>query len=135
MSKVFIDTNIFAYASDKNNPQKQTVAQDLLANIHNGVISTQVMQEFYSVATRKLSIDPLRARQIVKTFERFEIIPITYTLVYEAINLHILEQIQFWDALIIAAASSANCSEVLTEDLNEGQIIVGVQIVSPFMQH
>jgi predicted nucleic acid-binding protein len=46
-----------------------------------------------------------------------------------------LEQIQFWDALIIAAASSANCSEVLTEDLNEGQIIVGVQIVSPFMQH
>jgi predicted nucleic acid-binding protein len=135
MSKIFIDTNIFVYASDQNNPQKQMVAQDLLCNINNGVISTQVLQEFYAVATRKLSITPVKARQIIKTFEKFEITPITLTLVHEAINLNILDQIQFWDALIIAAASAANCFEVLTEDLNEGQIIAGVRVVNPFMRH
>jgi predicted nucleic acid-binding protein len=135
MSKVFIDTNIFAYASDKNNPQKQKIAQDLLSKLTDCVISTQVVQEFFSVATRKLNIEPLKARLIIKTFEKFEIIPITLKLVHEAIDLHILDKIQFWDALIIAAACSANCSEVLTEDLNEGQIISGVCVVNPFMLH
>jgi predicted nucleic acid-binding protein len=133
--KIFIDTNILVYASDKSDPEKQRIAQNLICNIHNGVISTQVMQEFYSVATRKLDIEPLKARQIVKTFERFEIIPTLPSLVLNAIDLHILEQLQFWDALIIAAASNANCTELLSEDLSTGQFINGVLVTNPFLVH
>jgi predicted nucleic acid-binding protein len=132
--KTFIDTNIFIYSLDSRDRRKQEIARNVLRGLENGAISTQVMQEFYAAVTRKFNVAPVDARKIVQTMERFEIIPTTPNLIYEAINLHILEQIQFWDAMIIAGGISANCTQILSEDFHTGQVIAGIKIVNPFKE-
>lgn len=136
MSKIFIDTNILVYALDKHNPQKQKTARKKLHSLTNdtifGVISTQVLQEFYVTATKKLSVEPLTAKNIMHSFENFEVISIDPPLIKEAIDCSILNQITFWDALIIVSAESAKCDTLWSEDLTDRQIIRGVQIQNIF---
>jgi predicted nucleic acid-binding protein len=97
-----------------------------------GVISTQIMQEFYVAATRKLGVAPLVAKGVLKTFATFEIVTISPPLIQEAIDCSILNQVSFWDALVLAAAAAAGCSTVYSEDLNAGQTILGVKVQNPF---
>jgi predicted nucleic acid-binding protein len=99
----------------------------------NGVISTQVLQEFYVASTRKLGTDPLIAKDILRTLERFETVVISPMLIREAVDCSILNHLSFWDALIIVAAESAHCETLWTEDLNHGQIIRGVRIENPLL--
>jgi len=135
MSKVFLDTNILVYALDNHDPVKRDLCRGILrkaAEDTAGVISTQVLQEFYVTATRKLGVDAVKAREIVRTFENLETVQITPGLVYEAIDCSILYRISFWDALIIAAAEAASCESILTEDLSHGQTVRGVRIENPF---
>lgn len=134
MSKVFLDTNLFIYSLDQSDPVKRDRCRDLLRGMvveKRGVISTQVLQEFYVAATRKLAADPLLIKDIITSLERFETVIIIPTLIKEAIDCSIINRISFWDALIIAAAESAHCDILWTEDLNDGQIIRSVQIVNP----
>jgi predicted nucleic acid-binding protein len=134
-SKVFIDTNILIYALDKHDTGKQSRCRQLLKSLADngiGVISTQVIQEFYVTITKKLGIDPLTAKEILVSFERFEIVITTLRMINEAIDCSIINRLSFWDALIISAAHEAKCNTVLTEDLNHGQIIRGATIVNPF---
>ncbi len=136
-SKVFIDTNILIYAADRHEPAKRKISRNLLKEIAGseaaGVISTQVLQEFFVTATRKLGIEPLLAKELVHSFKNFEVITIVPTLIEEAVDISILNKISFWDGLIIAAAESARCSSLLSEDLNHNQIIRGVTIINPFV--
>jgi len=134
MSKIFIDTNILVYSMDNFNLEKKEKSRLLLKSLakkHYGVISTQVMQEFYVAVTRKLCVDPVMAKNILHSFERFEIITVTPNLINDAIDCSIINQLSFWDSLILVSAESANCKEVWTEDLNDGQIIRGVKIENP----
>ena len=96
------------------------------------MISTQVMQEFFVSVTRNLGVPPLAAKAILKTFTVFEIVTAGPELIYEAIDCSVLNAISFWDALVLAAAASAGCGVLYTEDLNQGQIIIGVKIQNPF---
>jgi predicted nucleic acid-binding protein len=133
--KMFIDTNILIYSADKNDAEKQTICRNQINELgknHCGVISTQVMQEFYSICTKKFNLDPLKIKKLLKSYENFEIVQVSTTLIYEAIDINILNQITFWDSLIVAAASQAKCTSILTEDMNHGQIISGVKIINPF---
>ena len=136
MSKVFLDTNVLVYASDHGQAVKRARAITLLRSIGEGdirpVISTQVMQEFYVTATRKLGIDPLVAKGLLHDFEHFEVIPIQPSLINEAIDCSILNTLSFWDALIIVSAERAQCERLWTEDLNHGQVVRGVKIENPF---
>ena len=137
MSKVFLDTNVLAYASDSDAPVKQRVARDLLRELASDVppcISTQVLQEFYVTATRKLDIAPLKAKRILQTFTGMETVTICLDDVHRAIDGSILWQLSFWDALIIVAARKACCTVLYTEDLNDGQVIEGVEIRNPFAE-
>lgn len=137
-SKIFIDTNILVYALDEHNMEKQQKCRRLLKSITQdnlGVISTQVLQEFYVVATKKLKVAPLAAKDIITSFERFEIIVTTPQLIKDAIDVSIINMISFWDALIVTSAEYAKCGMVLTEDLNHGQIFRGVKIKNPFNPH
>ena len=80
MSKVFLDTNVLVYASDRDEPDKRRRARALLratAADGNGVISTQVVQEFFVTATRKLAIDRLQAKAIVATLHRLDLLEVT----------------------------------------------------------
>lgn len=136
MSKFFLDTNILICAMVQADLGKKLRARNLLRAIVDegqiGVISTQVLQEFYVASTRKLSLDPVRVKAIMHTFDEFEIVTVTAELIREAIDCSIINRLSFWDSLIIIAAEVAHCEKVWTEDLNDGQIIRGVRIENPF---
>ena len=131
----FLDTNVLIYSVDNVDPARQTAAIEVIerhARGKTGVISTQVLQEFYSAATRKLGIQPLEARRIVRDFRIFDIVQVTPEIIEEGIDCSILNAISFWDALIVASASTARCSEILSEDLSDGQSIQGIRVRNPF---
>jgi len=133
--RMFLEANVLVYAQDAGAPKKQRKSREIikqLAESGNGVISTQVMQEFYVAVTRKLGVEPLVAKGVLKTFAVFEIIQISTALIHEAIDCSILNRLSFWDSLILAAAASAGCSTLFSEDLNPNQTILGVQVRNPF---
>jgi len=135
MSKVFIDTNILIYSMDKNDPEKMNRSRSLLKKLKDalkGVISTQVLQEFYVAATKKLKVEPMVVKNILNTFENFEIVTISPEIIKDGIDCSILNKISFWDALIVVAAGYAKCDRLWTEDLNHGQLIRGVNIINPY---
>jgi predicted nucleic acid-binding protein len=135
--KIFLDSNILTYAQDKGSPDKRRKSREIimeLAGSGDGVISTQVMQEFYVAATRKLGVDPLAAKSVLKTFAVFEVIQITPDLIQEAVDCSILNVLSFWDSLVLAAAAAADCSTLYTEDLNPGQFVLGVTVQNPFQK-
>ena len=135
--KIFIDTNLLVYSLDSFDQDRKKHSRSILKKIsdqYTGVISTQVMQEFYVAATKKLNADPVIIKGILTQLTNFEIISISPELVFSAIDCSILNRLSFWDALIIASAASAKCKEVWTEDLNHGQIILGVRIKNPFFK-
>ena len=134
MSKIFIDTNILVYSLDQFDPVKQKKCRSLLETLvddFKGVISTQVLQEFYLTAVKKLGADPLLIKDILHAYERFGTIIITPDTIKEAIDCSIINRLSYWDAFIIVAAESAQCEKLWSEDLNEGQIIRGVRIENP----
>ena len=132
--RVFIDSNVLAYAQDAGSPAKQRASREVisaLAGSGDGVISTQVLQEFYVTATRKLGVPPLVAKGVLKTLAVFEIVQVSPMLIQEAVDCSILNQLSFWDSLILAAAAAAGCSTVYSDDLNPGQSILGVTVKNP----
>jgi predicted nucleic acid-binding protein len=127
MSKVFLDTNILVYSLDQSDAGKQGKCRKLIKSLtgeNTGVISTQVMQEFYVAATGKLGADPLLIKDILRSLERFETVIVSPALI---------NRVSFWDALIIVTAESAHCEILWSEDLNHGQIIRGVRIENPML--
>jgi predicted nucleic acid-binding protein len=133
--RVFIDTNIFVYADDDTVKGKRDRARETLAPLlrtRRAVVSTQVMQEYFVTATKKLRLSPAQARRRVEQLERLDVILVRPELVLGAIDLHRLHDLSFWDALIIKAASVGGCARLLSEDLNYGQVIDGVMIENPF---
>lgn len=134
MSKVFLDTNLLVYSMDGYNKEKQAKCRSLLKDVtrdRQGVISTQVMQEFYVAATRKLGADSLTTKDVMNSFMRFEVVDVTPDIINSAVDCSILNRLSFWDALIVSAAESANCGLLWTEDLNSGQVIRGVRVENP----
>ena len=135
MSKVFVDTNVFVYALDFDQPAKQRVAQKAIESMEasgQGVTSTQVMQELYAVITRKKGINPVLARTAVRKLENLEVVVVTPEIIAEAMDCSILGQISFWDALIVVSAESAKCDTLWSEDLQNDCIIRGVRVENPF---
>jgi predicted nucleic acid-binding protein len=136
VDKVFIDTNILVYTVDKFDKNKQKIARKIVREaIFNdaAVISTQILQEFYTVCTNKLHMKPLKVKGYVHNYiENIEVVQNGSAIIERGIDISIMSQISFWDALLIAASESANCTGLITEDLNDGQIINGVKIKNPF---
>lgn len=132
----FVDTNVFVYRHDDDEPAKQARAREVLEGEGAGslVVSTQVLQEFYVVVTRKLT-RPLDARAAADAVDELCALPVVGVdkrLVRTAIATSRRETLSLWDAMVIEAAVVAGCEEVLTEDLNDGQVISGVRVVDPF---
>jgi predicted nucleic acid-binding protein len=133
--RVFIDTNVFVYADDASAKAKRVRAREVLTPIireRRAVISTQVMAEYFVAAIKKLKLPPDRARLRVDRLNRLDVVIIRPELIVGAIDLFRLHSLSFWDALVIRAARVAGCVRVLSEDLNDGQVIEGVRIENPF---
>ena len=133
--KVFLDTNVLVYAQDLDAPHKRERSRQLMAEVAatgRGVISTQVLQEYYVTATRKMGVAPLAAKSVVQSFRIFEVVQLSPDLVEQAIDRSVLSQLSFWDALIVAASAASGCTTIYSEDLNAGQVLGGVKVVNPF---
>lgn len=133
----FLDTNILVHADDLGAGRKRDIARDLLQE-HlrggTGVISTQVLQEYFVIATRKLGVSPESARRKVELLSSLHVVPVGIPLILESIDLHRLRGFSFWDSLVLAAASAAGCREILTEDLQDGEIVAGARVRNPFRE-
>jgi predicted nucleic acid-binding protein len=135
--KTFLDSNILVYSVDESPAEKakhERAVELLSAQPENLVVSTQVLQEFYVVTTRKLK-NPLSeevAARAVRGIAKLDVVGVDVPLVLSAVDTSRTAQVSLWDALIIEAASRAVCERVLSEDLNAGQVIRGVRIENPF---
>jgi predicted nucleic acid-binding protein len=132
----FVDTNILVYRFDHSEPAKRAVAKRLLDKALPGslVISTQVLQEFYVVTTRKL-VRPLRPDQASEAVEHLSALPVVGAdadFVRSAIDLSQTSGLSLWDALIVQAAAEARCDQILSEDLEDGTTLQGVRVDNPF---
>jgi predicted nucleic acid-binding protein len=131
----FFDTNILVYADDESSGVKLASARELVKkHMDDGtaVVSLQVLQEYYAVATRKLGLPAERAQQRVRVFAEGQVVCFAAEDILAAIELHRLTQISFWDALIVHAARSAGAAVLYSEDLQHDGSLGGVRIVNPF---
>lgn len=131
----FFDTNVFLYADDILAPQKQNRAIELISE-HQlkglAIVSLQVLQEYFVVATRKLGVDAKLAQAKVALMSRLRVVRLNEDDIISAIELHRLHQISFWDALIVHAARLGGAEVLYSEDLQDGSSLGGVRIVNPF---
>jgi predicted nucleic acid-binding protein len=134
--KSFVDTNVLIYAHDSEAGAKHTIAKRVLLDLwsqRSGVLSPQVLQEFYVNVTRKIArpLARVSARAVVDSYAVW-CVDISAAEISVAFRIEDEAGIGFWDALIVAAARRAGAHRILSEDLNPGQIIAGVQIENPF---
>jgi predicted nucleic acid-binding protein len=132
----FVDTNVLLYAisRDPDERDKAERANDILAS-RDLALSVQVLQEFYVQATRSNRSDPLtheQAVELVESFMRFPVAPITTQLMLAAFATHRRFGISYWDATIIEAGRSLCCGVVLSEDLSDGEDYAGLRVENPF---
>ena len=133
----FVDTNILIYAEDRDAKGKHQVARDLVIELWNsrdGVLSVQVLQEFFVNVTRKLAkpLSSSKARAIVEEYLTWRVLENTGRMLLDAIELQKKAQLSFWDALIVQAALDGGCERLYSEDLNAGQRFGALVIVNPF---
>ena len=135
-ARSFLDTNVLVYADDKAAPAKQRRALDLVAEHRRagtGMVSLQVLQEYFVTVTRKLHVDPRVARRKVELLAEFDVAAPEVADILAAIDLHRLHGFSFWDALVLRAAKQAGCRVVFSEDMQAAREIDGVHIVNPFL--
>ena len=135
--KTFVDTNVLIYAHDVDAKRKHEAAKSVLHKLwseHTGVLSMQVLQEFYVNVTRKISrpISKESARLVVSSYTIW-CVDTTPAEISTAFRIEDESRIGFWDALIVASALRSGATRILSEDLNAGQTIAGIQIQNPFV--
>ena len=133
----FVDTNVLLYSQDRRDDRRRGLAQDALGGLWSsgtGVLSTQVLQEFYNAGTRKLKLTPLLARQVVALYAEWPVVEATAQLIVSASLLHERHSSSFYDAMIVEAALLSGATTLLTEDLQDGRRIGGLTIRNPFAQ-
>lgn len=133
----FVDTNVLVYAEDRDAKGKHDIARDLIVQLwddREGVLSVQVLQEFFVSVTRKLKkpLATAKALDIIQEYLTWTVVENTGRLLVEAIALQQRAQLSFWDSLIVQAAIDAGCDRLYSEDLSDGQTFGGVIIVNPF---
>jgi predicted nucleic acid-binding protein len=135
MPNAFVDSNVVIYAADESFPQPRntSIARELLRQ-RDLWISVQVLNEFTVNARRqdKLGFSPEQERQWYERLLLFNIVPLTTDTFLTALTIHARHQISHWDSLILASVRDAGCETLYTEDLNDGQVYDGVQVINPF---
>ena len=133
----FFDTNILVYIDDSLTQAKQAIALDLWAEHfeqNRAAISLQVLQEYYSVTTRKFKTEPELAQRKVELFAQARVVRFDERDIIAAIEIHRLNQVSFWDAMILRAAALSGATVLYSEDLQSGYQRGGIRIVNPFAE-
>ncbi|MDZ7804358.1 PIN domain-containing protein [Thiohalophilus sp.] len=134
----FVDTNILLYAHDLDAGDKHDRAAGLIRRLWEsgeGVLSVQVLQEFYVNITRKIP-HPLplaKARELIGAYSAWQVECPDAQTVLTASEIQERNQLSFWDAMIVAAALQGNADTLLSEDMNHGQVVEGLRIENPLL--
>ena len=131
----FVDTNILIYAHDARDPRKQACARELIRRLmreRRGVLSLQILQEFFAAATRKLGMSSEDARRRIVQYSRFDVVTLGVADMVAAIDLHRLHRLSIWDALVVRAALNGACTTLHTEDMQSGYLVEALTFRNPF---
>lgn len=132
----FFDTNVLVYAASRQDPRKREFALGLLRHAlevnHDGVISLQILQEFTNVMLKRSLATDEQIEGYYSYYYRLVRSEVTSEMLREAIHIRRQYGIQYHDAVMIAAAKKLGCHEIVTEDLNDGQVYCGMAVVNPF---
>ena len=131
----FIDTNILVYVADIRDPQKQGIAEDIVAAALDSdgfLISEQVLNEFSSIAMSKLKISKDAIKEYLKFFRDLATVTFPSHVAERGLDIAERYQLQFYDSLLLATAEANGCTEFISEDLNDGQVYCGMKVVNPF---
>jgi predicted nucleic acid-binding protein len=136
--KTFIDTNVLVYAHDADAGSRHAAAKALLAKLwdsRDGTLSTQVLQEFYAVVTRKFKppMPRAKARAIVAAYGEWCDVAMEPQLIVAASRLEEEHTLSFWDSLIIQAAIHAGAGRLVSEDLQDGRRFGTLTVENPFL--
>jgi predicted nucleic acid-binding protein len=127
----FLDTNIIVYLMS-GDVAKASKAESLIAG--GGFISTQVLNEFTSVARRKLALSWAETEEVLQALKaNLEVVPLTLAIHERAVVLASAHGLNIYDALIVAAALENGCDVVVSEDMQHGQMLMGLRIENPFL--
>ena len=134
--KAFLDTNILVYAVDRSDGAKNakavSILQTALRQRNSYAISVQCLTEFANVAMRKIGMAPDAVLDFIRMFRNVTTVVPECELVVRGVEIKALYGIQFYDAMVVAAAERAKAREIWTEDLNAGQRYCGMLAVNPF---
>ena len=135
----FVDTNILVYAFDKSHSIKQRIAERLMTDLMEADrlrLSTQVLQELFVTLTRKVSqrCSSQEALAVLEDLTNWPVMVIDFAAIRAAITLADQANLSFWDSLVVVAAMQSGAKVLYTEDLNNGQEILGVRITNPFLR-
>jgi predicted nucleic acid-binding protein len=134
---VFVDTNVLVYARDSSESIKQPLAGAWMTHLWSsgtGRLSVQVLNEYYVNVTRLTpGLATAVARSDVDALRAWNPLPMSQRLVSEAWTISDTFGFSHWDSLIIAAASASGCTHLLTEDLQDGQVVGDIRVVNPFL--
>ncbi len=133
----FVDTNVLVYAFDRGSSPKKLVAQRLMNELLADDllrVSTQVLQELFVTLTRKVSqrCSSEEALTVLEDLGAWPLMVVDYAAIRAAAGLADQAKVSFWDALIVVAAARTGAAVLYTEDLNDGQEILGVRVINPF---
>lgn len=136
MSKIFFDTNILIYTLDQRDPLKYSRAREAFNYCMKdgiGVISTQVLHEYASIALTKFHQSHENVVLELLSLEKFETVIAFPKLIRRAVELAGRFKINFWDAAILAAAEEAQCDQLYSEDFPDGTVYNTVRVVNPLV--
>jgi predicted nucleic acid-binding protein len=136
-SLVFVDSNVFLYALDEADPDKQEAARNWrsqLWRVRRGRVSFQVLSEFYVNALRIRPAAREEARAEVRDLLAWNPVIADGLLLEQGWKIQDRYQLSFWDGLIVAAAKTASCRYLLTEHFQAGQKLDGIEVVNPFLR-
>lgn len=132
----FFDTNVLIYASSNQDPRKKKIAVGLIQHAlkvnHDGMISTQVLQEFCCAMLRKRLATQEQLDTLLDFYVELLVTDVTVDLVRRALKLQEEYQLQYYDALIVATAAKLGCTEIVSEDLDDTRQYCGMAVVNPF---
>ncbi len=132
----FLDTNVLLYSISTHEEEQEKRRRAIeLIEAGDVVLSVQVLQEFYVQATRASRPDRLDhelATALIRTWRRFPVVETTAAVFDAALELSRRHRLSYWDAAIVAAAASAGCDQLATEDLAHGAVLGGVRVHDPF---
>ncbi len=136
-STVFVDTNILVYSDDRRDLAKRDVARQWLGHLwqqRTGRVSTQVLNEYYAVVTRKLrpAMERGDARAEVRRYQLWNPWAIDQQTVETAWSIEARYGLSWWDTLILASAAHAGCRFVLSEDMQHEMEVDRIRVINPF---